>query len=117
YHADFEKNAPLHNTILPFTRNVIGSMDYTPVAFSVQQVPHRTSYGHELGLSVVFESGIQHFPDVPEVYLSLSEPVISFLKQVPAAWDDTKFVAGYPGDEVVIARRKGETWYVGGING
>ena len=117
YHADFEKNAPLHNSILPFTRNVVGPMDYTPVAFSVQQVPHRTSYGHELGLSVVFESGIQHFPDKPEVYHALPPEVQTFLKQVPAAWDDTKFVTGYPGSEVVIARKKNENWYVGGING
>lgn len=117
YHADFEENAPLHNAILPFTRNVIGSMDYTPVAFSVQQVPHKTSYGHELALSVVFESGIQHFPDKPEVYLSLPEEVISFLKQVPANWDDTKFIAGYPGDDVVIARKQEDMWFVGGING
>lgn len=117
YHADFEENAPLHNAILPFTRNVIGSMDYTPVAFSVQQVPHRTSYGHELALSVVFESGIQHFPDKPAVYGGLPVEVKQFLQQVPAAWDDTKFVAGYPGEEVVIARQKDDTWYVGGING
>lgn len=117
YHADFEKNAPLHNSILPFTRNVVGPMDYTPVAFSVQQVPHRTSYGHELGLSVVFESGIQHFPDKPEVYLGLPEDVQVFLKQVPAAWEDTRFVTGYPGEEVVIARKKNEDWYVGAING
>lgn len=117
YHADFEENAPLHNAILPFTRNVIGSMDYTPVAFSIQQVPHKTSYGHELALSVVFESGILHFPDKPEVYLGLPEEVISFLKQVPANWDDTKFVAGYPGEEVVIARKQENVWFVGGING
>lgn len=117
YHADFEENAPLHNAILPFTRNVIGSMDYTPVAFSVQQVPHKTSYGHELALSVVFESGIQHFPDKPEVYLGLPEQVVAFLKQVPAAWDDTKFVAGYPGKDIVIARKQGDVWFIGGING
>ncbi|WP_200976418.1 glycoside hydrolase family 97 protein [Echinicola sp. 20G] len=117
YHADFERNSPMHNTILPFTRNVIGSMDYTPVAFSTQQVPHRTSFGHELALSVVFESGITHFADTPEMYLAQPEEVIGFLSEVPAAWEDTKFVSGYPAKEVVIARRKGEEWFVGGING
>lgn len=116
YHADFEQNAPMHNSILPFTRNVVGSMDYTPVAFSVQQVPHRTSYGHELALSVVFESGIQHFPDTPEMYGSQPAEVQGFLKSIPAAWDDTRFVTGYPGKEVVIARKKGDHWFVGGIN-
>lgn len=117
YHADYEEGAPLHCTILPFTRNVIGPMDYTPVAFSVQQVPHRTSYGFELALSVVFESGIQHFADKVEVYRNQPVSVINFLKAVPAAWDDTKFLSGYPGDEVVIARQKDGNWFVGGING
>jgi alpha-glucosidase len=116
YHADYQEKAPLHCSILPFTRNVIGSMDYTPVAFSVQQVPHRTSYGFELALSVVFESGIQHFPDQVEVYRTLPRPVNAFLRNIPAAWDDTKLVSGYPGKDVVIARQKGKAWYVGGIN-
>lgn len=117
YHPDFEEKAPVHNTVLPFTRNVIGPMDYTPAAFSVQTVPHRTTYGHELALTVVFESGIQHFPDTPEVYLGFSEEVQGFLRSVPAAWDKTKFIDGYPGDEVVIAREKDQVWFVGGING
>lgn len=116
YHADYKEKAPLHCAILPFTRNVIGSMDYTPVAFSVQQVPHRTSYGFELALPVVFESGIQHFPDQVEVYRNLPAPVNSFLRNLPTAWDDTKLVSGYPGKDVVLARRKGENWYIGGIN-
>jgi len=116
YHADYEEKAPVHCAILPFTRNVVGSMDYTPVAFSVQQVPHRTSYGFELALSVVFESGIQHFPDQVEVYRKLPKPVNAFLRSLPTAWDDTKLVSGYPGRDVVIARQKGESWYMGGIN-
>ncbi len=118
FHADFEDNAPRHNTILPFTRNVVGSMDYTPVAFSKQKYLHRTSYGHELAQSVVFESGIQHFPDKVDVYLRLSEEVLGFLKDVPAAWEETHLVSGYPGNEVVIARKKNDsTWFVGGMNG
>ncbi len=117
YHSHYEQGAPLHCTILPFTRNVVGPMDYTPVAFSVQQVPHRTSYGFELALAVVFESGIQHFADKVEMYQAQPKEVIEFLKSVPAAWDDTKFLSGYPGDDVVIGRQRGEDWFVGGING
>ena len=117
YHSHYEQGAPLHCTILPFTRNVVGPMDYTPVAFSIQQVPHRTSYGFELALAVVFESGIQHFADKVEMYQAQPKEVIDFLKSVPAAWDDTKFLSGYPGDDVVIARQRGEDWFVGGING
>lgn len=117
YHADFEKYAPIHNATLPYTRNVVGSMDYTPVAFSEQQVPHKTSYGHELALSVVFESGIQHFPDTPNKYLSQPSYVIDFLKALPSVWDETKYLSGFPGKDILIARKDVDSWYVGFING
>jgi hypothetical protein len=113
---DFTMPAPEHNTILPFTRNVVGSMDYTPVTFTNSQFPHVTSYGHELALSVLFESGIQHMADRPEGYYALPDAAKTFLKNVPNAWDDTKLVDGYPGKDVIMARRKGNNWYVGGIN-
>ena len=109
--------APEHNTILPFTRNVVGAMDYTPVTFTNSQYPHTTSYGHELALSVVFESGIQHMADRPEGYNQLPDAVKMFLREVPNAWDNTRFIDGYPGKDIVIARQKDHFWYVGGING
>jgi alpha-glucosidase len=112
----FTTNASEHNTILPFTRNVVGSMDYTPVTFTNSQYPHITSYGHELALSVVFESGFQHLADRPEGYYELPDAVKFFLREVPNAWDDTKLLDGYPGRDIVIARRKGSTWYIGGLN-
>jgi hypothetical protein len=108
--------APKHNTTLPFTRNVVGPMDYTPVTFTNSQHAHITSYGHELALSVVFESSIQHFADRPEGYYQLPDAALSFLKDVPVAWDDTRFVDGYPGKLAVLARQKGDIWYVGGIH-
>jgi hypothetical protein len=124
YGAEWYNNKPVltnkaacHNTTLPFTRNVIGSMDYTPVTFSNTQHPHITSYGHELALSVVFESGFQHFADSPASYNSLPTEPKEFLRTVPISWDDTKFVGGYPGDKVIIARKKGCQWYLGGLNG
>jgi len=113
---DFTSTAPEHNTILPFTRNVVGAMDYTPVTFTNSQFPHITSYGHELALSVVFESGLQHFADRPEGYYNLPDAAKSFLREVPNAWDDTKLMDGYPGKDIIIARRKGTDWYIGGIN-
>lgn len=105
------------NCIYPFTRNVVGPMDYTPVAFTNSQHPHRTTYAHELALSVIFESGIQHWADRPEGFYQLSDEVKSFMSNVPVAWDDTRFIEGYPGEYVIIARRKGTTWYLAGING
>jgi alpha-glucosidase len=113
---EFTSTAPEHNTILPFTRNVVGAMDYTPVTFTNSQFPHITSYGHELALSVVFESGIQHMADRPEGYYDLSDAAKHFLMEVPNAWDDTKLVDGYPGKDLIMARRKGEDWYIGGIS-
>lgn len=114
---DFTMPAPEHNATLPFTRNVIGPMDYTPVTFTNSQYPHVTSYAHELALSVLFESGIQHMADRPEGYYVLPDAARTFLQHVPNAWDDTKLLDGYPGKEVIIARRKGNNWYLGGING
>jgi alpha-glucosidase len=113
---DFTIPAPEHNATLPFTRNVVGAMDYTPVTFTNSQFPHITSYGHELALSVLFESGIQHMADRPEGYDELPDAAKTFLKNVPNAWDDTKLLEGYPGQDVIIARRKGMDWYIGGIN-
>jgi hypothetical protein len=114
--------APLHNTILPFTRNVVGSMDYTPVTFSNKirqgvEAFNVTTYGHQLALSIIFESGVQNFADSEKSYRSLPDAPKNFLKKVPVAWDETRLVAGYPGDYVVMARRKGDIWYLGGING
>ncbi len=117
----FDKNypdrAPWHNTILPFTRNVCGSMDYTPVTFSDNNNPHKTTVAHELALSVVFESGWTHFADGVNSYRSVPSYVKDFLRHVPTTWDDVKYLAGTPGQNIVLARRHGKNWYLAGING
>ena len=124
YGAEWYNNAPVltpraasHNATLPFTRNVIGPMDYTPCTFSDSQHPHITSNGHELALPVLFESALQHLADRPESYLSQPSVVQNFLSNLPTTWDDTKLVTGYPANHVVMARQSGEKWYVAGING
>jgi alpha-glucosidase len=104
--------SPAHNATLPFTRNAIGPMDYTPVTFSTPR--RRTTLAHELALSVVFASGLQHFADSPEAYAAL--PLAEgWLRAIPAAWDETRLLGGYPGRSATIARRAGERWYVGAI--
>lgn len=113
----FTKRAAAHNAILPFTRNVVGSMDYTPCAFSDSQHPHITTHAHELALTALFESGIQHLADRPESFLAQPAEVRNYLSNLPAAWDETILLAGYPAESVVMARRKGDVWYVAGING
>ena len=112
----------VHNTVLVFTRNVVGSMDYTPVTFSNKvrqgvEAQRKTTVAHQLALSVAFESGFQCFADRCEAYLSLPEGPKDFLRNVPVAWDESCLLSGYPADHAVIARRKGDAWYIGGING
>ena len=113
----FTDKAASHNATLPFTRNIIGPMDYTPCAFSDSQHPHITSDAHELALTVLYESALQHLADRPESYLAQPQQVQDFFGQLPTVWDETRFVSGYPGESVVMARRNGSTWYVAGING
>ncbi|WP_405468219.1 glycoside hydrolase family 97 catalytic domain-containing protein [Streptomyces canus] len=106
-------NTAAHLTTLPFTRNVIGSMDFTPGAF--QRVGLRpNSDAAEVGLSVVYESGLQMFAGTPESYEA--RPLArAYFDQVPAAWEDTRLLAGEPGQEAVLARRSGERWFLGGV--
>ena len=113
----FTQKAASHNTTLPFTRNIIGSMDYTPCTFSDSQHPHITSDAHELALTVLYESALQHLADKPESYLAQPQAVQDFFGQLPTVWDETRYVSGYPGESAVLARRSGHTWYVAGING
>jgi alpha-glucosidase len=101
------------NTILPFTRNVIGSMDYTPTRFATAKP--QTSNAHELALPVVYESGWTHIVSSPEELASQPEGA-RFLGQLPTAWDETRLISGAPGEQAVIARRNGTTWFVGGIS-
>lgn len=113
----FTAKAAAHNATLPFTRNVVGPMDYTPCAFSDSQHPHITTHAHELALTVLFESGLQHLADRPESLLAQPAEVQRFFGHLPAAWDDTRLLDGYPGEYCVMARRHGQTWYVAAING
>ncbi|MDC0773312.1 glycoside hydrolase family 97 protein [Streptomyces sp. HD] len=106
-------NTAAHLTTLPFTRNVIGSMDFTPGAF------HRVglrpnSDAAEVGLTVAYESGLQMLAGTPESYDA--RPLArDFLDQIPAAWDDTRLLAGRPGREAVLARRSADRWFLGGV--
>lgn len=106
---------PKHNCTIPFTRNVVGPMDYTPVTFtSREEHPRETTYAHELALPIIFESGWVCMADRPEAYLN--SPAKEMLKRIEATWDETKLIAGYPGKFCVMARRKGNNWYLAAIN-
>lgn len=113
---EYPDKAPIQNSILPFTRNVVGPMDYTPVVFSNLKNKHLTTNCHELALSVIFNSGILHFADNEKSYSILPDFVKDFLKEIPVAFDETKLIEGYPGDYIFIAARKENKWYLAGIN-
>ena len=115
--ATLTPKAAAHNATLPFTRNVIGPMDYTPCTFSDSQHPHITTHAHELALSLLFESPLLHWADKPESYLAQPRDVRDFMSALPTTWDETRLLGGYPGEWVVIARRQGNKWYIAGING
>jgi hypothetical protein len=114
---DFGQLSTTQNVVLPFTRNVIGSMDFTPVLFSKQNRQRLTTSAHEAALGVVFESGILHLADSAAGYGLMNVDYARYLRELPTVWDETRFLTGYPGREVVLARRAGTRWYVAGING
>ena len=118
FHAALGPLTPAHNVNLVFTRNVPGSMDYTPMCIEWDGRGFRkTSAAHEMALPVVYESGWTSMGLSPE---SIRQPAgktaAEFLKGVPAAWDDIRFLAGAPDEYAVVARRKGADWWIGGIN-
>jgi len=113
----YPENAPHHLAIIPFTRNAIGPVDYTTGGFSNSNFPHLTTYGFELALPVLLESGIMHYTDTPQATFGLPPYAVEFLKNIPVVWDDSKYIAGYPGSEVVLARRRNDIWFIAGING
>jgi alpha-glucosidase len=115
--ADKQAN---HCAMLPFTRNAFDPMDFTPMnltGLTSSTCIRKTTPAFELALSVLFLSGIQHYAQAPEGMVRVPNDVKVFLKKLPDNWDDVKFLEGYPGKYVVIARRSGNRWYITGING
>jgi alpha-glucosidase len=102
------------NTIEPFTRNLVAPMQPMPLAFKHPSRPSPMTFGHMLGSALVFESGLRTLVDNAS---GLPKEVAEILNGMPSAWDETRLLDGDPGHTVIIARRKGRTWYVGGLNG
>ena len=114
----FADNQPSHCAMIPFARNLFDPMDFTPVNFSgIPNITRRTSGGFEIALSVIFTSGIQHIAETPAGMAVQKDFVREFMGSLPQTWDDVKFIDGYPGKYVVLARKKGDEWYIAGING
>ncbi|MCC8154129.1 MAG: glycoside hydrolase family 97 protein [Tannerellaceae bacterium] len=116
---------PPDNTIyLPFMRNAVGPVDFTPGAMINMQPEvygaRRPNSGSmetrtfQLALFVLFESGLQMLCDNPTLYYRNDE-CTQFITQVPVTWDETKALVAETGEVVVVAKRKGSKWYIGGI--
>lgn len=115
---DNADHQPSHCTVIPFTRNLFDPMDFTPVNFSgIPNIKRRTTTGFELALSVIFTSGIQHIAETPSGMAAQKDIVKEYMSTLPVTWDDVKFIDGFPGKFVVLARKKGDMWYIAGING
>ena len=112
-------NATLH----PFIRNSVAAMDFGPVLLNKHHNRYnnggsvrKTTETFQLATAVLFQSPIQHFGITPNNLQEQPSFMIDFMKQIPALWDETLFIDGYPGKYVVLARRHGEQWYVAAIN-
>jgi alpha-glucosidase len=119
-----ETVTPDHNLILPFTRMLAGPMDYTPGAMincTEKQFykcwTRPMSQGtrcHQLAMYVIYQSPLQMLADSPSNYYREPE-TMEFLEAVPTTWDETKVLKAKVGDYLLMARRSGETWYLGGM--
>jgi alpha-glucosidase len=106
---------PDHDVILPFTRLLAGSGDYTPTVFEPRELQGNT-WGHELAQAVIFSAPFLCFGGHPRDYLA--NPARDVLAAVPATWDETRVLPGSePGKVVAMARRSGRRWFVAVING
>ena len=115
---------PDNSLWFPFIRNVAGAMDYTPGAmlsmqpeFYISLRPNSASIGtraYQMALFVAFESGVQMLADNPTLYYREPE-CTAFITSVPVTWDQTQVLAAKAGEYLVVAKRKGDKWYVGGI--
>ncbi|MCB0629183.1 MAG: glycoside hydrolase family 97 catalytic domain-containing protein [Saprospiraceae bacterium] len=124
FRQDASDTHAYYATILPFTRNAVGAMDFAPVFFNKilsktqeRGSVRRTTDAFELATSVLYFSPVQHFGITPNNLAEQPDYVWDFVRRVPTTWDETVFIDGYPGKYIVLARRKGEHWYVVAVNG
>jgi alpha-glucosidase len=123
YYKFSNKMSPEHNVKLAFTRMLAGPMDYTPGAFLnvtkenfKNQLPAVVwnTRAAELSKFIIYESPLTVVCDHPDHILN--QPGADFLKIVPTTWDNIKYLGGYPGEYVALARQKGNQWFIGVLN-
>lgn len=124
FSQDFADREAWNSTVYPFTRNAVSAFDYGPLVLNRsfhreagKGNKRRTTDAFQLASTVLYQSPLQHFGLTPNNLTEQPAFVIDFLKQVPAVWDETRYLAGYPGKDVALARRHGDRWYVAATNG
>lgn len=110
-------------TFLPFIRNAVGSMDFGGSTLNMYYNAGNnrgsrrvTSDVFALATAIIFQSSVQHFAMAPNNLTDANAWAVDFMKKVPTTWDEIRFIDGYPGKYVILARRTGDKWYVAGIN-
>jgi hypothetical protein len=123
FSQDFCNREAVNACIHPFVRNTIGSMDFGGSALNKyynadnKHGNHRvTSDVYALATAVLFQSAVQHFALAPNNLQDAPSWAIDFMKNVPTTWDEVKYIDGYPGKYIVLARRHGDKWYIAGVN-
>lgn len=117
-------NEAFNATLHPFIRNTVGSMDFGGSAlnkyYNADNAPRGsrrvTSDVFALATAVLFQSPVQHFALAPNNLTDAPSWAIDFMKEVPTTWDEVRFIDGYPGKYVILARRHGDKWYIAGVN-
>ena len=117
-------NEAFNATLHPFIRNTVGSMDFGGSAlnkyYNADNAPRGsrrvTSDVYALATAVLFQSPVQHFALAPNNLTDAPSLAIDFMKEVPTTWDEVRFIDGYPGKYVILARRHGDKWYIAGVN-
>jgi alpha-glucosidase len=118
-----DRITPEYDVTIPFTRMLAGPMDFTPGAFRNaargqfeargREPMAQGTRAHQLAAYIVYEAPLGMLADYPEAYEG--QPGLELIEKVPTVWDDTKVLSGFPGESIVMARRKGEAWYLGAM--
>ena len=104
------RSKPAANDLtIPFVRNVMGPVSYTIIHLD----RHPGTHAHQLAMSIIYEAGMKIYAE--HGHKLLAWPGRELIQEIPAAWEETTFIAGEPASHIVLARRKGNTWYIGGM--
>lgn len=123
FNQHFDDNEAYNACLHPFIRNTVGSMEFGGTLLNKRYnrtndggTTRKTTDVFQIATAVVYQNPIQNFAIAPNNLTDAPAEAIDFMKKVPTTWDETRFIDGYPGKYVVLARRHGQTWYIAALN-